>query len=179
MKSLNRYFGILWLLIAFIAVSLWFLSQGIFDWTRLFLLTGYMSLLYLFYNSRSLRSRKAPVLLFGVGLSMVALLFRIFHWPAAHELQTLSVIIILMGYLLFFIRNTSRKLPDILKLIWICSAGITYVSVLYKVPDPFRLEMISGILFWPMYLSVCISEALGHDQSVEEPEKVEMPDDIL
>jgi hypothetical protein len=42
------------------------------------------------------------------------------------------------------------------------------------------VELVPTMIFWPMYLSVVIAEALGKDQSVEEDLESEgLPQDIL
>lgn len=179
MKSLNRYFALIWLILVFLGVLFWSSFKGKFDWLNIMLFTEYLCILYLFNNSRSLKSRKAPLLLVGVGLSFIAILFRIMKWPGAFELQIASVAMITFGYLLFFANHTRQRLPDIFKLAWVVSAAFSLLWTLFRMPDPFKVELISGLLFWPMYISVCISEARGNDQSVEEEVENELPEDVI
>jgi hypothetical protein len=98
----------------------------------------------------------------------------------SQEIILLSSVFIITGYSLFIARRTRRNWIDLLKLGWVASSGIAFLWYMMRLPYIDVIEQVPAFLFWPMYLSVVISEALGKDQSIEEdPEPEGLPNDIL
>lgn len=180
MKALNRYFGIVWMIFAFLSVWFWLDLQGMDTFNKVLNYSGWICLMYLFYNSRSSKSKHAVLLFVGMIILLVGLTFRFFHWPMGQEIILLSSVFIITGYSLFIARRTRRNWIDLLKLGWVMSSGIAFLWYMMRLPYINVIEQIPSFLFWPMYLSVVIAEALGKDQSVEEDLETEgLPDDIL
>jgi hypothetical protein len=180
MKALNRYFGIVWMIFAFLSVWFWLDLQGMATFNKVLNYSGWICLMYLFYNSRSAKSKHAVLLFVGMIILLVGLTFRFFHWPMSQEIILLSSVFIITGYSLFIARRTRRNWIDLLKLGWVASSGIAFLWYMMRLPYIDVIEQVPAFLFWPMYLSVVISEALGKDQSIEEdPEPEGLPNDIL
>lgn len=180
MKALNRYFGIVWMIFAFLSVWFWLNLQGMATFNKVLNYSGWICLMYLFYNSRSAKSKHAVLLFVGMIILLVGLTFRFFHWSMSQEIILLSSVFIITGYSLFIARRTRRNWIDLLKLGWVASSGIAFLWYMMRLPYIDVIEQVPAFLFWPMYLSVVISEALGKDQSIEEdPEPEGLPNDIL
>jgi hypothetical protein len=180
MKALNRYFGIVWMIFAFLSVWFWLDLQGMATFNKVLNYSGWICLMYLFYNSRSAKSKHAVLLFVGMIILLVGLTFRFFHWSMSQEIILLSSVFIITGYSLFIARRTRRNWIDLLKLGWVASSGIAFLWYMMRLPYIDVIEQVPAFLFWPMYLSVVISEALGKDQSIEEdPEPEGLPNDIL
>lgn len=180
MKTLNRYFGIVWMIFAFLSVWFWLDIQGMATFDKVLNYAGWICVMYLFYNSRSVKSKHAVLLFVGMTILLVGLTFRFFHWPLSYEIILLSSVFIITGYSLYIARRTKRNWIDLLKLGWVVSSGIAFLWYMLRLPFVQVIEQVPSLLFWPMYLSVVIAEALGKDQSIEEDLEADgLPDDIL
>lgn len=150
------------------------------SWHEVIEYTTLACLLYLLYNSRALRSRTAYILYGGIALVTAGNLLRYVRWSYTTEAQLLGLVLITIGYLLFFLRNTRHRWIDIVKLTWIVIALAAYLWFLLYLPGQKLMENLALITFWPLYLSVCYLEMRGDDQSLnEEDEEPELPEDIL
>jgi len=178
----NRYFATLWFILSVLAVFFWLIIQHKLSWNNQINYTGYSCLLYLIYNSRSIRSKNAFIFMAGNLLFILGIFFKIMHWPYANELMIAAPVIIFAGYLIFFYKHTTQNWLDILKLSWIGTSAITIIWVLLKLPYPNVIETITLYIFWPVYFGVAFYESKGIDQSIEiknEELENELPDDIL
>ncbi len=180
MKALNRYFGIIWMIFAFLSVWFWLNLQGMANFEKVRDYAAWICLMYLFYNSRSVKSKNAVLLFVGMTIFVVGLTFRFFHWPMSYEIILLSSVFIITGYSLYIVRQTQKSWIDLLKLFWVISAGAAFLWYMLRLPYISVIEEIPSLLFWPMYLAVVIAEALGKDQGIEEDLETDgLPDDIL
>lgn len=178
----DRYFATVWFLLSVLAVFFWLIIKQIFSWEDLINYSAYSCLLYLIYNSRSIRSKNAPIYLIGNFLFIVGIFLKIMHWPYSHELMIVSLLIIFAGYIIFFYKHTAQNWLDILKLSWIGISALTIIWVLLKLPYPYIVENITLFIFWPIYFGVAWYEAKGIDQSIELQNnklEAELPEDIL
>jgi Na+/H+ antiporter NhaD/arsenite permease-like protein len=81
---------------------------------------------------------------------------------------------------MYIAKRTRRTWIDLLKLCWVLSSGVSFLWFMLRLPYIGVVELVPTMIFWPMYLSVVIAEALGKDQSVEEDLESEgLPQDIL
>jgi hypothetical protein len=180
MKTLNRYFGLVWMLFAFVSVWFWLNIQGMATFEKVSNYAGWICLMYLFYNSRSVKSKHALLLFVGMSILILGLTFRFFHWPMSYEIILLSSVFIIAGYSMYIAKRTRRTWIDLLKLCWVLSSGVSFLWFMLRLPYIGVVELVPTIIFWPMYLSVVVAEALGKDQSVEEDLESEgLPQDIL
>jgi hypothetical protein len=177
----NKYFATAWLILAFISVSFWLILENNFSLENLISYSEYVCLLYLIYNSRSLKSKNAIIYLVGNFILIIGILFKIMHWPYNNELLLVSPILIFAGYLLFFYKHTNQNWLDILKLSWIGISSMSIIWFTLKLPNPYLIEHLNSFLFWPIYIGVAWFEAKGNDQSIEINSELEnnMPEDIL
>jgi hypothetical protein len=180
MNRLIRYYGIIWALSSMGAVAFWLHLQNSWQTLRWFQYSSWVAFFYLLYNSRSLRSRQSSFLLSGIMLLVVGQAFKVMHWPFAFELQLGSALSVSIGYTLFVVRRTRRRLVDLLKLSFVLISAITFVVLLLKLPYFQPLEKLSFGSFWLVYAYICILEAGGLDQSREEEvQEQQQPGDIL
>jgi hypothetical protein len=178
----NRYFATVWFVLSVFAVYFWLIIEHRFNLEDLINYSAYSCLIYLIYNSRSLRSKNAIIYLSGNLILIIGIFFKIMHWPYAHILLLFAPILIFIGYFIFFLKNTNKTWLDILKLCWIGIASVSIIWVLLKMPYPELIENISLFIIWPVYFGVAWYEAKGIDQSetlkIQEIEN-ELPEDIL
>jgi len=178
----NRYFATVWFFLSVLAVFFWLNLEHRFNFEDLVNYTAYSCLLYLIYNSRSLRSKKSFIFIAGNLLFIISIFFKIMHWPYVNELMILASLIIFAGYLIFFNKNTSRNWLDMLKLSWVGVSISTIIWVLLKLPYPNTIETITLYIFWPIYFGVAWYEAKGIDQSIafkNNDLENELPEDVL
>lgn len=180
MKALNRFYGFIWMIFSILAIWFWQHLQGIHDIWQTLGHASWVCMLYLFYNSRAIRSKNSLLLFIGLTILMVGLMFRFFNWMYSYEIILLSAVFILTGYTLFVIRRTRRTWLDLLKLLWVSSTGLSFLWYMLRLPYVYYAELLPTALIWPLYLAVCTAEAMGYDQSEEVlPEEAGQPDDIL
>lgn len=177
----NRYFATIWFVLSVFAVYFWLILERRFNFEDLITYSTYSCLLYLIYNSRSLRSKNSIIYLAGNLILIIGIIFKIMHWPFADALLILAPFIIISGYLIFFFKNTNKTWLDILKLCWIFIASGNILWVLLKMPSPELIENISLFIIWPIYFGVAWYEARGIDQSetTNQESENELPEDVL
>jgi hypothetical protein len=177
----NRYFATVWFILSVFAVYFWLILERRFNIEDLITYSAYSCLLYLIYNSRSLRAKNAIVYLSGNFILIIGIIFKIMHWPNANVLLIFASFIIILGYFIFFLRNTNKTWLDILKLCWIIIALGNITWILLKMPYLQLIENITLLLIWPIYFGVAWYEARGIDQSETTKQEIEneLPEDIL
>lgn len=178
----NRYFATVWFVLSVFAVYFWLTLERRFNLEDLINYSAYSCLLYLIYNSRSLRSKNASIYLSGNLILIIGIFFKVMHWPYANVLLMFAPVLIFTGYFIFFLKNTNKIWLDALKLCWIGIASVSIIWVLLKMPYPELIENISLFIIWPIYFGVAWFEARGIDQSeiIKNQEiENELPEDVL
>jgi hypothetical protein len=177
----NRYFATIWFILSVFAVYFWLILERRFNFEDLITYSTYSCLLYLIYNSRSLRAKNEIIYLAGNIILITGIFFKIMHWPFADAILLFAPFIIIFGYFIFFFKNTNKTWLDILKLCWICIASGSIVWVFLKMPCPELIEDITLIIIWPIYFGVAWNEARGIDQSETKKQESEneLPEDVL
>jgi hypothetical protein len=175
----NRYFSTLWGIFSIFSVAFWLLLQSRFDVSTWLEYSEGMLLLYLVYNSRSLRHKQSRALWMASGILIMGLVFKLLRFPYTFILLLVGSSAVIISYLLFYIRFTKRSILDTLKLSWV----ILFLSVrlinLFHFLIPTFVEQLSSVLIFSIYFWVSRLELAGKDQSEIEPKEVEMPEDIL
>jgi hypothetical protein len=180
MNFINRYFAIIWAAASFLAVMFWLVLMKQFAVMHWLEYSSLVCALYLFYNSRSLRSKKYRLMTMASYTALLGLGLRIMRWPAAFEVQVISTGMLMIAYLLFFIRETTQNWLDWLKVSAAMLGGIALLFRTLRLPLPLPELQILMILIAPVYVGVAILEARGKDLSLPEPElEKEIPEDIL
>lgn len=180
MKFINRYFGIIWGIASFLAVLFWMILLKRFDWEQWIGYSSCVCALYVFYSSRSFRGNKFRYITMASTLSLIGLGLRVMRWAFAFEIQVVSTGMMMVAYLLFFIRFTRQNWLDWIKVATGMLAGILFLFRLFHLPLPLPDIQLAVILIWPVYLGITYCEARGMDISIiEKPEKPELPNDIL
>jgi hypothetical protein len=181
-EYLNRNFAIVWFILTVFAVFFWLIIGRRFNLSDLITYSTYSCLLYLIYNSRSLRSKNEIIYLSGNLILIIGIFFKIMHWPFADALLMFAPFVIILGYFIFFYKNTNKTWLDILKLCWISIASGSIVWVILKMPFPELIENITIYMVWPIYFGVAWYEWRGLDQSettkIQETEN-NLPEDVL
>ena len=85
-EYLNRNFAIVWFILTVFAVFFWLIIGRRFNLSDLITYSTYSCLLYLIYNSRSLRSKNEIIYISGNLILIIGIFFKIMHWPFANVL---------------------------------------------------------------------------------------------
>lgn len=179
MNYYNRYFSTLWGIFSIFSVAFWLLLKSRFDFYTWLEYSEGMLLLYLLYNSRSLRHKYSRPLWMALGILILGFIFKLLRFPYTFSLLLLGSSAVIIAYLLFYIKFTKRNILDTLKLSWvILFLSVRLINLFHFLLPPF-LEQLSSILIFSIYIWVSRLELAGKDQSEIEPKEVEMPEDIL
>ncbi len=113
-------------------------------------------------------------------LALIGLGLRVMRWSFAFEIQVLSTGMMMIAYLLFFIRNTNQTWLDWIKVVTGMLAGILFLLRLFHLPLPLPDLDLAMILIWPVYISIAYSEAMGIDISeLKKQSAPQLPDDVI
>jgi hypothetical protein len=116
-------------------------------------LAAFISLLYYgtFVNTIYFKFATACAVFLAIGA-----MFKISHWPFANGILIASCLGIATLYGIYFIRKTTKKRLDILKLIWVLTTNIgACFLLLHFIPREFRY--ISDLIFWLVFIDFSIS----------------------
>ncbi|MEZ5172108.1 MAG: hypothetical protein R2850_00995 [Bacteroidia bacterium] len=179
MNSFNRFFGVFWGVFSVLSVLFWLRLQGLFSVDSWIEYTEWMLLLYLGYNSRSLRSKQSAPIWIAVISMGVALLFKFLHWPFTFQLLAFATAALAISYTYFYIRISNKKTLDFLKLSWVYFFLISRLLSLFHYVLPGAIKYVSPLLILIIYVWVSNLELKGLDQSLPPEQEKELPEDIL
>ena len=180
MQFVNRYFALIWASVSFLAVLFWLLLMQRFNVSDWLEYSAMVSALYLFYNSRSMRDKSNRPMVMASTLMLVGLGLRVIRFAGAFEVQVLATGMLLVAYLLFFIRLKKKIWIDWLKVIAAEASGIVLIWLLFRLPLFISEIRLLLILLLPVYIAVAIEEARGKDLSeICAEEDNEMPEDVI
>jgi hypothetical protein len=179
MNTFNRYFSTLWGILSLASVAFWLKLQNklvLTDWIDY---SEGMLLIYLIYNSRSLRSKQALLIWLGIASLVVALAFKFMHWPFTIELLAFSGIFVVLSYTYFFSQLQVKRLLDFFKLSWVYFFVMSKLSSLFSISIPESIAYVSPLLLIVVYIQISYLELQGKDQSeLKDPER-NLPEDVL
>lgn len=94
-----------------------------------------------------------------IAVTIVGLLFKLQHWPSAALLMFIGLAGIMVVYLFRFLAKSSKNLVDILKMLWLQSAGSISLLLLNRMISR-EYSIISSFLF---VILICVFTLRYHE----------------
>lgn len=108
---------------------------------------GLLAMFMLIRNGSTRQTVYWRLILICIGLGFIGALLTLQHWPIGRILLAGFVSAIAFIYCIRFIKKPVKEFLDVLKLAWVCSAGILYPLTLFHLV-PRGLLTISQVIFW-------------------------------
>lgn len=108
-------------------------------------------------NGQFVYSKYIRFLSLSLAIFVVAILFKIQHWPGADIMLMAFPIVVTIIYALWFFSKPTKQLLDVLKLLWV---PVFLASVITKMLHfPYSVELyLTQLVFFVAMLSVFISK---------------------